>query len=62
VIVCALDEALLLAPTECQTSAKAEACACLQRFNFQYASSSPPVRHPSVIPVGPLGGMEMLIT
>ena len=33
-----------------------------QRFGFQCASSTPATRHPSVIPVGPADGMEMLIS
>lgn len=34
----------------------------VQRFNFQYAASTPAVRHASVIPVGPADGMMMKVT
>ena len=34
----------------------------VQRFNFEYAASTPAVRHASVIPVGPADGMMMKVT
>lgn len=36
-------------------------CSIVQRFNFQYAASTPAVRHASVIPVGPADGMMMKV-